>query len=342
MRSCPPAIAVFGCGYWGQNLVRNFGRLGALALVCDPSAAARERVAQIAPGVEVREDPQEILDLPEIQAIVIATPAETHYELTMRALAAGKDVLVEKPLALNYQQGTAMKAEAERRSRILMVGHLLEYHPAVLELRRLITAGVLGRVSYVYSNRLNFGKIRTEENALWSFAPHDVAVILRLTGELPIQVTCTGGSYINPSLADVTVSCLRFSSGVRAHVFVSWLNPFKEQKLVVVGDQKMAVFNDVSLDQKLVLYDQRVDINNRLPVLQRGGAEVIPVSADEPLLRECQHFIDCVLSRKRPLSDAASGIAVLKILQACQLSLQSNGLPVVLSELYGRQSGLSV
>ncbi len=287
----------------------------------------------MAPGVPVRTDPQEAIDRSDIQAVVIATPAQTHHDLTLRALAAGKDVLVEKPLALNYEQGVAMRADAERRGRVLMVGHLLEYHPAVLELRRIIAAGVLGHVNYMYSNRLNFGKIRTEENALWSFAPHDVAVILRLMGELPIQVTCTGGSYVTPNLADVTVSCLLFSSGVRAHVFVSWLNPFKEQKLVVVGDRKMAVFNDVSPDQKLMLYDQRVDVNNRQPVLQKGEAEVVPLPAEEPLLRECQHFIDCVLSRKPPLSDASSGIDVLRVLQACQTSLQLGGHPVVVSQV---------
>jgi predicted dehydrogenase len=328
-----PAVAVLGCGYWGQNLVRNFHRLGALRLVGDPTEPARTMAARLAPGVEVRSDPQEILDRPEIRAVVIATPAETHYELTMRALAAGKDVLVEKPLALNYEQGAAMRAEAERLGRVLMVGHLLEYHPAVLELRRLVAAGVLGRVNYVYSNRLNFGKIRTEENALWSFAPHDVAVILRLTGELPIQVTCSGGSYVTPNLADVTVSGLLFSSGVRAHVFVSWLNPFKEQKLVVVGDRKMAVFNDVSTDQKLVLYDQRVELNNRQPVLQKGGAEGIPIPADEPLLLECRHFLECVEERKRPLTDASSGIEVLRVLQACQTSLQLGGRPVLVREV---------
>ena len=330
-RSLP--VAVLGCGYWGQNLVRNFYRLGALALVCDPALGARERAAEVAPGVPVRTDPQEAIDRSDIRAVVIATPAETHHDLTLRALAAGKDVLVEKPLALNYEQGVAMRADAERRGRVLMVGHLLEYHPAVLELRRIIATGALGRVNYMYSNRLNFGKIRTEENALWSFAPHDVAVILRLMGELPIQVTCTGGSYVTPNLADVTVSCLLFSSGVRAHVFVSWLNPFKEQKLVVVGDRKMAVFNDVSPDQKLTLYDQRVDVNNRQPVLQKGEAEVVPLPAEEPLLRECQHFIDCVLSRKPPLSDASSGIDVLRVLQACQTSLQLGGQPVVVSEV---------
>jgi predicted dehydrogenase len=329
------AVAVIGCGYWGQNLVRNFYQLGTLELVADPDQGARARAATIAPGVEAIDDIEAVFERPDVQAVAIATPAETHHPLAMRALAAGKDVFVEKPLALTFEQGAAMRAEAERLGRVLMVGHLLEYHPAVLKLRVLLADRALGRVNYIYSNRLNFGKIRTEENALWSFAPHDIAVILRLVGELPIQVTCSGGSYVTPNLADVTVSCLQFASGLRAHIFVSWLNPFKEQKLVVVGDRKMAVFDDVADENKLVLYDQRVDLNNRQPVLQKGEMQVIDLPAEEPLRNECQHFLECVRNRRPPLSDASSGIAVLKVLQACQTSLQLNGRPVVLSELHG-------
>jgi predicted dehydrogenase len=334
-------IAVLGCGYWGQNLVRNFHQLGALKVVCDPAESARLKVGAIAPGVETLDSYEAAFARHDIDAVVLATPAETHYPLTMLALAAGKDVFVEKPLALNYSEGYAMRAEAERVGRILMVGHLLDYHPAVLTLRRLVADRVLGQVSYVYSNRLNFGRIRTLEDALWSFAPHDIAVILRLIGELPIEVTCSGGSYITPNLADVTISCLHFRTGVRAHIFVSWLNPFKEQKLVVVGDRKMAVFNDLLNTDKLVLYDQRVDMNNRQPVLQKGEMQVIEVAADEPLRKECEHFSECVRTRMRPLSDAASGIAVLKVLEACQISLRLNGRPVVLSELYRSERNLA-
>jgi len=180
---------------------------------------------------------------------------------------------------------------------------------------------------------LNFGKVRTEENALWSFAPHDVAVILRLVGDLPIEVACTGGSYLTPNLADVTVSTLHFHSGLRAHIFVSWLNPFKEQKLVVVGSNQMAVFNDVAKEDKLVLYNQRVDFNNRQPVLQRGEAQSIALPDEEPLRNECSHFLDCIRSRRPPLTDAASGINVLKVLQACQISLQLNGRPIVVNDV---------
>lgn len=328
-----PNVAVFGCGYWGQNLVRNFYQLGALKIVCDPAQNGRSRAGQIAPGVEVASDFDAVMARTDIDAVVLATPAETHHPLALRALSQGKDVLAEKPLALNYQQGVEMQAAAKKYERILMVGHLLEYHPAILKLKELLSANALGKVNYIYSNRLNFGRIRTEENALWSFAPHDIAVILRLFEELPIEVTCVGGSYLTPNLADVTVSCLHFGSGRRAHIFVSWLNPFKEQKLVVVGDKQMAVFNDVAKEDKLVLYNQRVEMTNRQPVLQKGEAEPVQLDPDEPLRRECQHFLDSIKNRTAPLTDAESGIRVLKVLQACQVSLQLNGRPVVLSDI---------
>ena len=198
---------------------------------------------------------------------------------------------MEKPLALQASEGEQLKDLAQKHGCILMVGHLLEYHPAVVRLHELVDAGKLGNVNYIYSNRLNFGKVRTEENALWSFAPHDVAVILRLFDEMPVEVACTGGSYLTPGLADVTVSTLLFQSGRRAHIFVSWLNPFKEQKLVVMGEQGMAVFNDVNVEDKLVLYDQRVDFQETMPVLQNDGQQVIALSGDKPLLRECEHYL---------------------------------------------------
>jgi UDP-2-acetamido-3-amino-2,3-dideoxy-glucuronate N-acetyltransferase len=330
MRECN--IAVVGCGYWGQNLVRNFHQLGALKAVCDPAETAGSRARALAPGVEVLADYEAVLARNDIHAVVLATPAETHHALTILALAAGKDVFVEKPLALNYHEGSAMRERAERDGRILMVGHLLDFHPAVLKLRSIVAEGGLGQVNYIYSNRLNFGKIRTVESALWSFAPHDIGVILRLAGELPIEVTCSGGSYITPNLADVTISCLHFRSGLRAHIFVSWLNPFKEQKLVVVGDRKMAVFNDLVKDGKLVLYDQRVALTNRQPILEKGDTAVVEVAPDEPLRKECEHFLDCVRTRQQPMSDATKGLEVLQVLRACQVSLQLNGRPTVLSE----------
>lgn len=325
-----PRIAVLGCGYWGKNLVRNFYALGALALVCDPGEAGRVLAREIAPGVEVTRDFEIAFQREGIDGIVIATPAETHHQLAMRALGAGKDLYVEKPLALTYHEGVAIKNAALSRGKILMVGHLLEYHPAILKLRELLDEGELGKVDYIYSHRLNFGKIRTEENALWSFAPHDIAVILRLAGELPIEVTCVGGSYVTPKLHDVTLSALRFRSGLRAHIFVSWLNPFKEQKLVVVGDRKMAVFNDVLSEGKLVVHNQRVEMRDQIPFLHNGNAIQIDHAKEEPLRNECQHFLDCMRLRSEPLTGGKEGTDVLLVLQACQESLEKNGVPVPL------------
>lgn len=324
-----PRIAVVGCGYWGKNLVRNFHGLGALGVVCDPTEAGRALARELAPGVSVSDDLDAVLGAEELDAVALATPAETHCELGCRILGAGKDLFVEKPMALTAEEGEVMRAVAEENGRILMVGHLLEYHPAVLRLRELIESGELGKVNYVYSNRLNFGKVRTEENALWSFAPHDVAVILRLFGASPVQVTACGGSYLSPNLADVTVSQLRFPDERRAHVFVSWLHPFKEQRLVVVGDRQMAVFDDVApFERKLMLYPNRVDFEGAVPVLNKEDARPVAFPKDEPLRLECAHFIERVADRKKPLTDASSGIEVLRVLQACQDSLEKHGLPV--------------
>lgn len=328
-----PRIAVLGCGYWGQNLVRNFEQLGVLKMVCDPAEPGRTRARQLSPSARIVADFETVFQSGDIDGIAIATPAETHHGLGIRALQAGKDVFVEKPLATTYRHGLEMDAAAKKAGRVLMVGHLLEYHPAILKLREMIAGGVLGRVNYIYSNRLNFGKVRIEENALWSFAPHDVAVILRLFGDLPLEVTCVGGSYLTPNLADVTVSCLHFSTGQRAHIFVSWMNPFKEQRLVLFGDKQMAVFNDVVKDDKLVLYNQRVDFDNRRPILLKGESSPVEIASEEPLRKECKHFIECIETRQTPLTDAKSGVDVLKVLQACQVSLRLNGRPIVLTEV---------
>lgn len=326
-------VAVFGCGYWGKNLVRNFKELGALRLVCDISPAGRELAQQIAPGIETADDFGVAMRRSDIDAVVLATPAVTHAPLAIEAMNLGKDVYVEKPMAMNVSEASKMQEVAISKGRILMVGHILEYHPAVTKLRSMIKSGDLGQIHYIYSNRLNFGKIRIEENALWSFAPHDIAVILRLMGEKPIEVTSVGGNYVTPNLADVTVSGLHFSSGRRAHIFVNWLNPFKEQKLVVVGEERMAVFNDVEKVDKLTLYNQKVELDKRMPVLRKGDVETVALDGAEPLQAECAHFLECLETRKQPLTDGNNGIAVLEVLEACQESLQLNGRPVVMSDL---------
>jgi UDP-2-acetamido-3-amino-2,3-dideoxy-glucuronate N-acetyltransferase len=254
----------------------------------------------------------------------VATPAATHYEVVRKCLEAGKDVLVEKPLALNAQQGAALVEMAQRRSLILMVGHILLYHPAVTRLRKLIDEGELGRILYCYSNRLNMGLIRTEENILWSFAPHDISVMLYLLGEEPVAVEADGQSYLTPGVVDVTLSRLKFKSGVSGHIFVSWLHPSKEQRFVVVGSDKMAVFDDMA-QQKLLLYPHRVDWAGRAPKAVK--AEAIPVEIDqaEPLKQECRHFLACVAGRQRPLSDGEEGLRVLRVLDGCQKSLERHG-----------------
>ena len=322
-----PTVAIFGCGYWGKNLVRNFHQLGALQLVCDTTAEGRAVAAATATGCEVVSDPESVLVSP-VPAIVIATPAETHFSLARQALEAGKDVFVEKPLALTYHEGRQLVDLARARGRILMVGHVLEYHPGILRLRKLVASGELGKVRYIYSNRLSLGKIRREENILWSFAPHDIAIILRLIGETPFEVVACGGVYVSPNIADVTVTNLLFDNGVRAHIFVSWLHPFKEQRLVVVGSKKMASFDDVG--KKLVVYDQHVDWRDGVPEPIKNGGTEIQFSPEEPLRNECLAFLSSVETRQQPLTDGESGVAVLKVLQAAQRSLTTNGQNVAI------------
>ncbi|MBV7332010.1 Gfo/Idh/MocA family oxidoreductase [Chloroflexi bacterium TSY] len=320
-------IAVVGCGYWGKNLVRNFNQLGVLYMVCDATAHGRAVAQELAPAVNIVAELDQVLAA-DVDGVVIATPAETHADVVTQALEARKDVFVEKPLALTYQEGARLVQMAEARERILLVGHVLEYHPAVVRLFEMVRAGELGEVHYIYSNRLSLGKIRREENILWSFAPHDIAVILRLTGALPFGVTASGGNYVQPNIADVTVTNLVFDNGVRAHIYVSWLHPFKEQRLVVVGSKKMASFDDVS--KQLVLYDQRVEWREGLPEPIRGEGENVPFADDEPLRCECRAFLQAVETRQSPVTDGRSGLRVLRVLQAAQRSLMLGGMPVQL------------
>jgi len=322
-----PRIAVVGCGYWGKNLVRNLFQLECLGLVCDDTASGRATAAEVAPGVALTETIDGVL-ASDVSGIVIATPAETHYRLTRRALEAGKDVFVEKPLALTHEQGSRLVGLAQQRHRILMVGHVLEYHPAIVRLHGLVRDGVLGKVQYIYSNRLSLGKVRREENILWSFAPHDVAVILRLMASMPFQVVACGGSYVQPNIPDVTITGLLFDNGVRAHIHVSWLHPFKEQRLVVIGQKKMASFDDV--EKKLVLFDRRVDLKEGMPVPFPGQGEEVEFGREEPLRLECQAFLRAITTRRPPLTDGQSGLRVLNVLQSAQRSLVMNGEPVAL------------
>ena len=318
-------------GYWGKNLVRNFSELGALSVVCDANVAVEAVLARDYPGVRYCRDFSSVLSDPTISAVALATPAVTHYELAKAALEAGKDVYVEKPLAVDVRQGRELVELAEKRGRILMVGHILRYHPAIVKLQELIRTGELGKIQCLYSNRLNIGKIRTEENILWSFAPHDISVILALLNEEPRSVFCQGGAYLNQDVSDVTLSQFEFASGVHAHIFVSWLHPFKEQRLVVVGSQKMAVFDDTA-EHKLVLYPHKVEWKNRVPTAIKANGENVTLENKEPLKTECQHFLDCIVSRSTPLTDGKEGLKVLTILDACQRSLTKKGAVVRIAE----------
>ncbi len=315
-----PRIAVVGMGAWGQNLVRSFSTLGALAGVCDSGDTAMRACRALYPSVRFMSDVQAVLGDPDVTAVALATPAATHYALGRAALEAGKDVFVEKPLALEPDQGEILVALAERRHRILMVGHILRYHPAVLKLQELVASGALGKLYYVYSTRLNLGKIRTEENILWSFAPHDLSVILALLNESPVRAASHGDAYLTSPVYDVTLTQLEFASGVQGHMFVSWLHPVKEQRLVIVGSEQMAVFDDMA-DQKLVLYPHKVEWRNRIPTAIKADGQPIPVDRTEPLQQECRHFLHCVQTRTRPVTDGHEGLRVLRILDACQRSL---------------------
>ena len=257
--------------------------------------------------------------------MAISTPAITHYQIVKEALLAGKDVFVEKPLALNVRDGEELVSLAKRRDRILMVGHILEFHPAIIKLKELVDGGELGNIKYVYSNRLNLGKFRTEENILWSFAPHDISIILTILGELPVEVSAHGANYLEPNIADVTVTTMNFPSGVKAHLFVSWLHPYKEQKLVIIGGRKMVMFDNVNKGGHLHVYNHRIDWIDRIPVPRPEQAHTIEIASTEPLKAECEHFIRCVQSRETPLTDGESGLRVLRILEACQHSLRDNG-----------------
>jgi len=323
-------IAVIGAGYWGKNLVRNFYGLGVLKTIYDINYCVEKEFRQKYPSLTFAKDLNTILLDPTIKAVVIATPAETHYWLVKEALLANKHIFVEKPLALNTEQGQELVSLAQDKSSILMVGHILQYHPAILKLKEIIDQGELGKIQYIYSNRLSIGKIRAEENILWSFAPHDISIILMLLDEFPVAIQANGGEYLQSKIADVTMSILEFKSGVKGHIFVSWLHPFKDQKLIIVGDRKMAVFDDVS-DKKLLLYPHKIEWKNRIPVANKAQPEIVPIQKQEPLQAECQHFLDCIEGNKQPRTDGQEGLRVLQVLSACQESFNNHGKKVFIN-----------
>jgi len=320
------SVAVIGSGYWGKNLVRNYNKIGALKLICDKNETILTDFKKQYPEVDTCFALNDVLARDSIQGLVIATPAETHYTIAREGLLAGKHVYVEKPLVLDENEGQELIALAKERNRILMVGHLLQYHPVFVQVKRLAHSGELGRINYIYSHRLNLGKIRREENILWSFAPHDISMILSLAGEEPEHVYATGGNYLHKKIADVTTTHFEFPSGLRAHIFVSWLHPFKEQRLVVVGDKKMAVFDDTQpWKDKLLLYPHQISWQNNSPLPVKGEPERIEIPESEPLRQECEHFLDCMSTGQHPITDGEEGLRVLRILNIAQSSLNTEG-----------------
>lgn len=315
-------VAHVGCGYWGRNLVRNFSELGVLAVVVDgdPATVAAMTQAHGAPGRELAD----VLADPAIDCVSIATPAETHAQIALAALDSGKHVFVEKPLALTTEDCDRMIAAADEAGRVLMVGHLLQYHPIFVAFAQHVRDGLIGELRYVYSNRMSLGKFRTEENVLWSFAPHDISMVLTVAGAEPIRVEAQGAAYVTPGVADWATVQLAFPGGVRGHVQVSWLHPFKEQRLVAIGSEGMLVFEDSASDwsRKLVHYPHRIDLSGPAPQPQKADAVYLEVPHGEPLKAECQHFIDCAASGARPRTDGREGRAVLDVLARAEAALR--------------------
>ena len=322
-------LAVVGLGYWGPNLARNFAAISGceLAWLCDPSPDAREQAATQFPTARVTGDLAEVLADDTLDAVALATPVPTHADLAVRVLEAGKHCFVEKPLAQSVADAERAAAAADEHGRVLMVGHLLEYHPGVQQLKQLTESGELGRIYYIYSNRLNLGKLRADENALWSLGAHDVSVVLYLANEEPWEMVAHGESYVQAGVEDVVFCFLRFPSGLSAHLHLSWLDPHKERRFTVVGSRRMATFDDMALEGKLSIFDKGFDQVSRGygEYITRTGGIVSPqVPNVEPLRVECEHFVECIRERRRPRSDGASGVRVVRVLEELQRSLDAS------------------
>lgn len=313
-KKTPPSVAVIGCGHWGKNLARNFAELGALGAVVDADSNVSAKYAREfgVPALSVEDAFASHLD-----GMVIAAPAELHTPLALKAFEAGKHVYVEKPLALSIADGELIRDAAKAADRLLMIGHLLQYHPVFVTLREWVQKGELGKLRYVYSHRLSTGKFRVEEDTFWSLAPHDISMILSLFDAPPTDVRLSGQDFLTPGVADESRLDMVFETGARAHVFTSWLHPFKEQRLVVVGERAMAVFDDVKpWAEKLAIYRHVIDMSDSIPVPQKAEPEYVSVPVGEPLKRECQHFLDCIASDKTPFTDAEEALRVLRVLEA--------------------------
>jgi predicted dehydrogenase len=329
MSNEPVRIGVVGLGYWGPNLARNFDRIPSADLrwICDGRPESRERFAIQFPDARVASDIDELLDDPELEAVAITTPVPTHAELALRVIAAGKHVFVEKPLAQSLEDAERVQQAAEETGVTLMVGHLLEYHPGLEKLKAIADSGDLGDIHYIYGNRLNLGKLRADENALWSLGAHDVSVVLRLAGEEPSEVRAVGESYMREGVEDVVFCFLRFPSGLAAHLHLSWLDPHKERRFTVVGSKKMATFDDMELERKLTVYDKGFDqdFDSYGEYIARSGDIWSPkISNEEPLRIECEHFTNAIRTGTAPRSDGKVGVRVVRVLHGLQASLEES------------------
>ena len=331
MSDRPLRVGVVGLGYWGPNLARNLAALPGAELrwICDAAEPSLERWSRAFPGARAASEIEQLLADPELDALVIATHVPTHGELAQRALEAGKHCFVEKPLAQSVEEAEQVADAARASDRVLMVGHLLEYHPGVEKLKELMDAGELGEPRYVYSNRLNLGKLRADENALWSLGAHDVSVILLLAGEEPYQCEAMGESYVKPGVEDVVFALMRFESGLIAHMHLSWLDPHKERRFTVVGSKRMATFDDMELERKLTVYDKGFDedYSSYGEYIARSGDVFSPrVSNEEPLRLECRHFLDCIRDGTEPRSGAESALRVVRVLEQLQRALEESSV----------------
>ncbi len=318
-----------GLGYWGPNLARNLDALPGceLAWCCDGRAESRERFAPQFPRARFTGELEDLLADPTLDAIVVATPVPSHADLATRALGAGKHCFVEKPLALTSADAERVLAAQRASGRTLMVGHLLEYHPGVRQLKQIVDSGELGQVHYIYSNRLNLGKLRADENALWSLGAHDISVLLHLAGEEPYELAAHGESYVRPGVEDVVFCFMRFPSGLAAHMHLSWLDPHKERRFTVVGSKRMATFDDMDPERKLTVYDKGFDENGggrwREYIARSGNIYSPPTPTVEPLRVECEHFIECIQTHTTPRSDGETGLRVVRVLEGLQSALEN-------------------
>jgi predicted dehydrogenase len=321
-------LGVAGLGYWGPNLARNFAALPGCELTwcCDAREEARERYARAFPNARFTGELDDLLGDPELDAVVLATPVPSHAALAERVLRAGKHCFVEKPLAQSVADAERAVAAAEESGRTLMVGHLLEYHPGVAKLKEIADSGELGEIHYIYSNRLNLGKLRADENALWSLGAHDVSVVLHLADEEPYELDARGESYTQPGIEDVVFGYLRFPSGRAAHLHLSWLDPHKERRFTVVGSKRMATFDDMDIERKVTIYDKGFDEDTGSygEYITRSGDIWSPqIPNREPLRIECEHFVECIREGRQPLSDGASGLRVVRVLEGLQARLDA-------------------